>query len=25
VHGMGVVTNNIDEFSRVPNLPVVAY
>jgi predicted nucleic acid-binding protein len=25
VHGMGVVTNNVDEFSRMPNLPVVAY
>ncbi len=24
-HGMGVVTNNTDEFSRVPDLTVVAY
>ena len=25
VHGMGVVTNNVDEFRRVPGLAVVAY
>lgn len=25
VHGMGVVTNNVDEFSRVPGLMVVPY
>lgn len=25
VHGMGVVTNNVDEFSRVPGLTVVSY
>ena len=25
VHGMGVVTNNVDEFSRVPDLTVVPY
>lgn len=25
VHGMGVVTNNVDEFSRVPGLNVVSY
>ena len=25
VHGMGVVTNNVDEFSRVPGLAVVTY
>ncbi len=25
VHGMGVVTNNVDEFKRVPGLTVVAY
>jgi tRNA(fMet)-specific endonuclease VapC len=25
VHGMGVVTNNLDEFSRVPGLMVVPY
>ena len=25
VHGMGVVTNNVDEFSRVPRLTVVPY
>ncbi len=25
VHGMGVVTNNRDEFARVPGLSVVAY
>ena len=25
VHGMGVVTNNVDEFGRVPGLPVVSY
>ena len=25
VHGMGVVTNHVAEFSRVPGLPVVAY
>ena len=25
VHGMGVVTNNVDEFSRVPGLMVEAY
>lgn len=25
VHDMGVVTNNVDEFSRVPGLPVVSY
>lgn len=25
VHGMGVVTNNVDEFNRVPGLTVVAY
>ena len=25
VHGMGVVTNNVDEFSRVPGLTVVPY
>ena len=25
VHGLGVVTNNGSEFSRVPNLPVVSY
>ena len=25
VHGMGVVTKNVDEFSRVPGLTVVPY
>lgn len=25
VHNMGVVTNNVDEFSRVPGLAVVSY
>ena len=25
VHDMGVVTNNVDEFSRVPGLAVVSY
>ena len=25
VHGVGVVTNNVDEFSRVPGLMVVPY
>ncbi len=25
VHGMGVVSNNVDEFSRVPGLAVEAY
>jgi len=25
VHGMGVVSNNVDEFSRVPGLTVVPY
>ncbi len=25
VHGMGVVTNNLDEFHRVPRLSVIAY
>lgn len=25
VHGMGVVTNNMHEFSRVPDLTVVPY
>ena len=25
VHSMGVVTNNVAEFSRVPGLPVVSY
>jgi tRNA(fMet)-specific endonuclease VapC len=25
VHGMGIVTNNVAEFSRVPGLPVVSY
>ncbi len=25
VHGMGVVTNNVEEFNRVPGLTVVAY
>ncbi len=25
VHGMGVVTNNVDEFGRVPDLTVVPY
>jgi predicted nucleic acid-binding protein len=25
VHGMGVVTNNVDEFSRVPGLTVLPY
>ena len=25
VHGMGVVTNNVDEFRRVPGLTVVPY
>lgn len=25
VHGMGVVTNNVDEFSRVPGLVVLPY
>jgi hypothetical protein len=25
VHGMGVVTNNVDEFNRVPGLNVVPY
>ncbi len=25
VHGMGVVTNNVDEFSRIPGLTVVSY
>ncbi len=25
VHGIGIVTNNVDEFSRVPGLTVVPY
>ena len=25
VHGMGIVTNNVAEFSRIPGLPVVSY
>jgi len=25
VHGMGIVTNNVAEFSRVPGLPLVSY
>ena len=25
VHGMGVVTNNVDEFRRMPGLAVLSY